>query len=132
MGHIINKQGVVADLDKLKAMETWPIPQSIKQLRGFLGLTGYYRRFIKRYGIVDKLLINILKKVLALPDFNIPFVVESDASGQGIGATIWEHNINIKKLISELRADPKAHPDFTFINGVLRKGGKWWWVWTLH
>ncbi|KAL0404022.1 UNVERIFIED_CONTAM: Retrovirus-related Pol polyprotein from transposon [Sesamum radiatum] len=46
----MNKAGVAADPLKIQAMLDWPPPQTLKELRGFLGLTGYYQRFIKEYG----------------------------------------------------------------------------------
>jgi hypothetical protein len=49
VGHVVTGQGVSMDKDKVKVVLDWPIPKNVKQLRGFLGLTGYYRRFIKSY-----------------------------------------------------------------------------------
>lgn len=49
LGHTISRDGVSLDLEKIRAMITWPTPTTIKQLRGFLGLTGFYRMFILHY-----------------------------------------------------------------------------------
>jgi hypothetical protein len=112
LGHVLSGAGVATDPSKIVDILAWATPTTITQLRGFLGLTGYYRRFVQNYATICRPLHEALKKnnftwdtaqqtafnhlkkamttppVLALPNFELPFILETDASASGLGAVL--------------------------------------------
>lgn len=62
LGHIFSAEGVSMDREKIEAILDWPIPKTIKQIRGFLGVAGYYGKFIKNFGMIAASLSDLLKK----------------------------------------------------------------------
>ncbi|RLM74197.1 hypothetical protein C2845_PM15G12530 [Panicum miliaceum] len=115
LGHIISEKGVSTDPVKVQIIQQWPVPTCVKDVRSFLGMAGYYRRFVKMFGLISKPLTSLLKKgqifvwnestqaafetlkqalleapVLAIPDFSKQFVVTTDASDKGIGVVLQQ------------------------------------------
>jgi hypothetical protein len=112
LGHVIFTAGVTMDPAKVHAIHDWPTPRSARAVRGFLGLAGYYRKFVHNYSMVVAPLTALLKKdeiawddtaattflalkaavtwapILAIPDFAKEFIVECDASMVGFGAVL--------------------------------------------
>jgi hypothetical protein len=62
LGHVINANGVGMDAQKVQGVVDWPTPRSVRALRGFLGLAGYYRKFIEDFGSIAAPLTKLLKK----------------------------------------------------------------------
>lgn len=118
LGHIISENGVKPCPEKITAVRDFPPPKNARNVREFLGLAGYYRRFIDKFSSISKPLTELLKKdskftwtstqqsafdklrralcsepILAYPDFTKPFNVTTDASGYAIGAVLSQGEI---------------------------------------
>ena len=124
LGHIVTPHGLQPNNRNLEAVRSFPQPYNLRQLRQFLGLTSYYRRFIPRYAKLAHPLHALTRKgavfnwsaeceiafdtlrdklstspLLAYPNFNRDFTLETDASKLGLGA-----------ILSQYQVDQKLHP----------------------
>jgi hypothetical protein len=118
LGHIISETGIRPDPKKIQAVVNFPPPKNVKGIKSFLGLSGYYRKFINSYSAIAKPITNLLKKevpfnwdnaceeafnklknslvnepVLQYPDFNRPFILTIDASGKALGAILSQGKV---------------------------------------
>ncbi|KAK3107513.1 hypothetical protein FSP39_016272 [Pinctada imbricata] len=113
LGHVVSAKGVQCDPSKIEAVKSWPTPQNVKEVKSFLGLAGYYRRFIPNFSAISFPLNRLMRKkqpfvwddscdsafvklkqlltsspILAFPTENDPFILDTDASLTGIGAVL--------------------------------------------
>lgn len=116
LGHIITPEGIKPNPEKIKAILNYPLPKTQTEIKSYLGVTNYYRKFIKDYAKIAKPLTKVLKKgekidcenyqyveafnklkeiitnapVLAYPDFDKQFHINTDASNVAIGAVLQQ------------------------------------------
>ena len=125
LGHIINEQGVQTDPKKIKAIQQWPEPRHATDVRSFLGLCSYYRKFIKDFAKIARPLHKLTEKqkgfqwtsecqeafdtlkskltnspILSLPDLTKEFILDTDASNFAIGAVLSQKTDDGEKVIA--------------------------------
>ena len=113
LGHICTPLGIRPDPEKVRAIEDYPVPKTVRDIRSFIGLAGYYRRHVPNFAKLAQPLTNLTKKdvpflwtnehqnafeslkrnlstkpLLIYPDFSQPFIVACDASTKAIGAVL--------------------------------------------
>ncbi|GKB82975.1 putative reverse transcriptase domain-containing protein [Tanacetum coccineum] len=125
LGHVVNHNGIHVDPSKIKALKNWKAPMTPSEIRSFLGLAGYYRRFITNFSKIAKPLTSLTQKnkkyewgaeqeeafqtlkdnlcnapILSLPDGIEDFVVYCDASNQGLGCVLMQRGkAGVKRMI---------------------------------
>lgn len=125
LGHVVSDQGISTDPEKLAKVSEWPTPRCLKDVRSFIGLCSYYRKFVRNFSNVAKSLFDLMKKdakfvwddncqeafetlkyelthsvVLAYPDFSKPFILDTDASDVGIGAVLSQNIDGVEKVVA--------------------------------
>jgi hypothetical protein len=135
LGHTISKDGISVDPSKVQEVMDWKPPTSVHQIRSFLDLASYYRRFIPNFSRIAKPMTELLKKavkfswnekckeafhtlrahlttapILAQPDTSRPFDVYCDASGIGLGCVLMQDNRVIAYASRTLRTHEQNYP----------------------
>ncbi|WVZ89789.1 hypothetical protein U9M48_036148 [Paspalum notatum var. saurae] len=130
LGHILSEKGVAVDPSKVECVLNWKQPETITEIRSFLGLAGYYRRFIKDFSKTAKPMTSYswspnceeafqsLKRslttapVLAQPDVTKPFDVYCDASGNGLGCVLMQEGRVVAYASRQLRKHEANYPTY--------------------
>ncbi|WVZ84234.1 hypothetical protein U9M48_031286 [Paspalum notatum var. saurae] len=135
LGHIVSKGGIMVDPSKISNVMDWKVPEVVKEVRGFLGLAGYYRRFIESFSRIAKPMTSLLEKgvpfiwtkerqaafdelkkrlttapVLTLPDLTKSFTVYCDASKEGLGCVLMQEGKVIAYASRQLRKHEVNYP----------------------
>ena len=135
LGFVVSKHGVEVDDSKIEAIKNWPTPMNLSQLRSFLGLAGFYRRFVRDFSTIAAALNDLTKKgvpfvwgaaqdaafdelkrclisapLLMLPDFNKQFYIECDASGIGIGGVLMQEGKPVAYFSEKLNGAQLNYP----------------------
>ncbi len=125
LGHVVSEEGVATDPEKVRAVEDWPTPKNVREVRSFLGLCSYYRRFIKGYSHIAKPLHILTEKnrvfswseaeqiafdklkqalitspVLAYPNAEDKFILDTDASNHGLGAVLSQVQNGVERVVA--------------------------------
>ena len=125
LGHLVTAEGVYPHYENVRKVREYPVPNTVKQLRSFLGLAAYYRRFVRNFSAIAKPLTELTKKetrwswegaqqqafetlrrrlteapILAYPRFDTPFVLQTDASDYCLGAVLSQTQDGAERVIS--------------------------------
>jgi hypothetical protein len=135
LGHILTAEGVVVDPEKVAAVAHWKRPTSVTEIQSFLGLAGYYRRFIEGFSKIGRPMTTLLQKdkkfewtnacersfcelkrrlttapVLVLPDIHKDFTIYCDASRQDLGCVLMQEGRVIAYASRQLKTHEQNYP----------------------
>ena len=99
MGHIISNEGVKVDPKNIKVMMDWSVPKTLKKLRGFLGLIGYYNKFVQNYGRIATPLTTLTKKDA------FSWTLEATQAFEQLKEAIVGHNTHTVVVINDKGGD---------------------------
>jgi hypothetical protein len=151
LGHTISQDGVSVDPEKVQEVMNWKPPTTVRQIRSFLGLAGYYRRFIPDFSRIAKPMTELLKKrvkydwsqkcedafhalrqhlttapVLAQSDNTKPFEVYCDSSGTGLGCVLMQDNRVIAYASRALKPHEQNYPTHDLVLAAVVHALKIW------
>ena len=135
LGHVVTTEGIKVDPQKINAVVEWPRPTNVTEVRSFLGLARYYRRFVKDFSKIAAPLTNLLKKttkfewtgkceeafqelktrlttapILTLPEEGKEYTIYSDASKNGLGCVLMQDDKVIAYASRQLKPYEKNYP----------------------
>ncbi|GKV48180.1 hypothetical protein SLEP1_g55007, partial [Rubroshorea leprosula] len=135
LGHVVSKDGISVDPDKVKAIVEWSQPTNVTEVRSFLGLAGYYRRFVEGFSHIAMPLTKLTQKevkfewndecersfqelknqlvsapILTIPDDSGGFTIYSDASKKGLGSVLMQHDKVVAYASRQLKPYEKNYP----------------------
>ena len=135
LGHVISKDGVSVDPSKIEAVSKWPAPKNVTEVRSFLGLAGYYRRFVEGFAKLAAPLTALTRKerkyewtekceasfqelkkkltsapILTIPSVEGEFDIYSDASKMGLGAVLMQNGKVVAYASRQLKEHEKNYP----------------------
>ena len=125
LGHVVSEHGIKTDSDKTRCIADWPTPSCLQDLKQFLGLASFYRRFVRNFAAIVAPLVKLTEKghvwhwssdcdaaflqlkerlvtspILGYPVFNQPFMVDTDASGEGLGVVLSQYVSGVERVIA--------------------------------
>ncbi|GKD86020.1 putative reverse transcriptase domain-containing protein [Tanacetum coccineum] len=124
LGHMINGNGIHVDPSKIEAVKNWKAPRTPTEVRSFLGLAGYYRRFIENFSKIAKSLTILTQK--SLPDGSEDFVVYCDASRIGLGCVLMQRGKVITYAYRQLKIHEKNYTTYDLELGIVVFALKIW------